>query len=172
MMARDQIALTPQQVEAVRGHMEKTQARSEEQKKKLEAESAALVAMVTPARVDEKAVLAQLDKVLDVEREVKHLHVGLITAVKNLLTPGQQETLRRLGKDGGAKVGEEKHQRLTEKLARVQQAAQDRAASGRDPSDVLRNMEQKFKPLMEAGKTAEAEALLDTALEQLKQDAK
>ena len=105
MMARDQIALTPQQVEAVRGHMEKTQARSEELKKKLEAESAALVAMVTPARVDEKAVLARLDKVLDVEREVKHLHVGLITAVKNLLTPEQQEKLRSLERMAGKSRG-------------------------------------------------------------------
>jgi hypothetical protein len=46
------------------------------------------------------------------------------------------------------------------------------AASGRDPSAVGKVMEEKFKPLIQAGKVVEAEAELDRVLEQLKQDAK
>ena len=172
LMARDRIALTREQQDALRARMEKTQPRSEELKKKLAAENTTLVALVKQERVDEKALLAQLDKLLDVEREAKHLHLGLVSAVKNLLTPEQQEKLRELAKDGGAQLGEEIHKLLTEKLERVQQAAQNWAASGRDPSDVLRSMEEKFKPLMDSGKTIEAEAELDRALEQLTKDTK
>jgi hypothetical protein len=61
--------------------------------------------------------------------------------------------------------------RLTEKVERVKAGAQKWAASGRDPSDVAKTMVGKFKPLMEAGKVVEAEAVLDRVLEQLNEDA-
>ena len=54
--------------------------------------------------MDEAALVAQLDKVLDVERELKHLHIGLLVAIKNLLTPEQQAKLREIAKDGGAQL--------------------------------------------------------------------
>ena len=41
-----------------------------------------------------------------------------------------------------------------------------------DPSAIAKAMEEKFKPLMEAGKVALAEAELDRVLEQLKQEPK
>ena len=62
--------------------------------------------------------------------------------------------------------------RLTEKVERVKAGAQKWAASGRDPSTIGKAMEEKFKPLMEAGKVVEAEAELDRVLEQLKADGK
>ena len=62
--------------------------------------------------------------------------------------------------------------RLTEKVQRVMQGAHQWAASGRDTSDLRKTMEEKFKPLIEAGKVVEAEAELDRVLEQLNQDAK
>ncbi len=49
----------------------------------------------------------------------------------------------------------------------MKERAQKFAESGRDPSDVLKAMEEKVKPLMEAGKVNEAEAQLDRVLEQL-----
>ncbi len=57
--------------------------------------------------------------------------------------------------------------RLTEKVERMQQGAQKWAESGRDPSAILKTMEETFKPLIEAGKVIEAEAELDRILEQL-----
>jgi hypothetical protein len=62
--------------------------------------------------------------------------------------------------------------RLTEKVERVKAGAQKWAASGRDPSTIVKVMEEKFKPFMEAGKVVEAEAELDRVLEQLNKDAK
>ena len=62
--------------------------------------------------------------------------------------------------------------RLTEKVGRVTQGVQRWTTSGRDPSDVLKAMEEKFKPLMEAGKVIEAGVELDRVLEQLAKDTK
>jgi len=41
--------------------------------------------------VNEQQALAQLDKVLDIEREIKRLHIGLAMRLKNRLTPQQQD---------------------------------------------------------------------------------
>ncbi len=75
-----------------------------------------------------------------------------------------------VGNDNAQRVAAT-HERLSEKVERVKQGAQKWAASGRDPSAVLKSMEEKFKPLMDAGKVSAAEAELDRVLEQLGQPA-
>jgi Spy/CpxP family protein refolding chaperone len=172
LLARDQIGLSPEQLTAFRDRVEKAQPRSEELRSELERESAALSAMVKQPRVDEAAVIAQLDKVLDVERALKHLHVGLLAALKNILTPEQQTRLRDIARDGGARLGEDARKRLSGKVERVKAGAQKWAESGRDPSEIAKAMEEKFKPLIDSGKIVEAEDELDRLLEQLGQDAK
>jgi Spy/CpxP family protein refolding chaperone len=172
LLASDRIALTLQQREAFHARMEKTKLRSDELRAKLQRETAALAALAKPPRVDETAIAEQLDKVLDVERELKHLHVGTAVAIKNLLTPEQQAKLREIASDGGKQLMEATRRRLTEKVERVQQGAQQWAASGRDPSPIVKTMEKKVKPLLDAGKVIEAEADLDHLLEQLKPDGK
>jgi Spy/CpxP family protein refolding chaperone len=172
LMARERIALTQEQQDALRARLEKTQPRSDELRAKLERETAALAALAKQERIEETALLAQLDKVLDVERELKHLHVGLAVAIKNLLTPEQQTKLREIVKGGVEQLGEDLRQRLTEKVERVKAAATKMAEGGNDPSEILKAMEEKFKPLMDAGKVVEAEAELDRVLEQLTKDVK
>ncbi len=172
LLAGDRIALTPQQREAFHARMEKTKLRSDELRAKLEHETAALLVLAKQDRVDEAAIGAQLDKVLDVERELKHLHVGAAVAVKNLLTPEQQAKLREIAKDGGARLIAATRKRLTEKVERVNQGVRKWADSGRDPSAILKTMEEKVKPLLDAGKVIEAEAELDRLLERLALDAK
>jgi Spy/CpxP family protein refolding chaperone len=48
------------------------------------------------SRVADAQVLAQLDKVLSLEREVKRTQIGLMVRIKNILTPDQQAKLRQL----------------------------------------------------------------------------
>jgi Spy/CpxP family protein refolding chaperone len=172
LMAGDQIGLTQEQREAVRAHVEKIQPRSNELTERLSRETAALSSLARQERVDEVALTAQLDKVLDAERDLKHLHIGLLAWIKNFLTPEQQAKLKEITKNGGAPFIEATRQRLTEKVQHVQEIMQKWVASGRDPSAIGKTMEEKFKPLIEAGKVREAEAELDRVLEQLKQDAK
>lgn len=172
LMAGDQIGLTQEQREAFRAHVEKTQPRSNELTERLTRETAALSSLARQERVDEAALIAQLDKVLDAERDLKHLHIGLLARIKNLLTPEQQAKLKEITKDGGASFVEATRQRLNEKVQRVKESMQEWAASGRDPSAIGKTMEEKFKPLIEAGKVVEAEAELDRVLEQIKQGAK
>lgn len=158
--------------------MEKTQQSSEELRGKMERETAALAALTNQQRVEEATLLAQLDKVLDVEREVKHLHIGMALALKNLLTPEQQARLREISSESAknhsafAKLDEEAGKRISAKVERVKEGAQKWGESGRDTSDIRKTMEEKFKPLIEAGKASEAEAVLDHVLEQLEQRVK
>jgi Spy/CpxP family protein refolding chaperone len=172
LLARDQIGLTQEQREELRARVEKTQPRSDELRMKLERETTALKSLVKQERVDEVALGAQLDRVLDVERELKHLHVGTLVAIKNLLTPEQQVKLREIERNGVTQLAEDARKRLSEKVERVKEVAQKWADSGRDPSPIGKIMSEKIGPLIEAGKPIEAEAELDHLLEKLAKDAK
>jgi hypothetical protein len=50
--------------------------------------------------VDEAAVLAQADKVMGLEREVKKAHLALLVRIKNLLTEAQKAKLTELRRRG------------------------------------------------------------------------
>src|SRR5262245_58328281 len=170
MLAGDRIGLSETQREKLRAELEQTRLRLDEFRQRLERESAALNALAQKERVDEAALIEQLDKLLNTERDAKRLHMTLLAKIKNLLTSEQQTKLREIAKDGGARLTDETRQRLTEKVEHLEASAQKLAESGRDPSLILRAMEEKFKPLIEAGKVKEAEAELDSMLKKLKED--
>ena len=54
-----------------------------------------LVTLLKQNPVDEAQVMAQLDKVLNAEREVKRAQIALMVRIKNKLTPEQQSRLRQ-----------------------------------------------------------------------------
>ncbi len=151
LLSRDRIALTPEQREALHAHVEKTKPVSDELRAKLEAETAALAALAKQDRVDEAAIGVQLDKVLDVEREAKHLHVGLLLAIKNLLTPEQQAKLREIAKGGGTQLIEATRKRLTDKVERVKQGTQKWEAAGRDHAGHRQNDARKGQAAPRSG---------------------
>ncbi|TMQ12996.1 MAG: periplasmic heavy metal sensor [Deltaproteobacteria bacterium] len=61
----------------------------------MKAEGDALARMLDDARPDEAKVLAQADKVMGLEREMKRAHLGLLVRLKGKLTPAQQATLQK-----------------------------------------------------------------------------
>ena len=65
---------------------------------KMSAESEQLEALLRPASVNEAQVLAQIDRVLAVEREIKRAQVGLLIRIKNALSAQQQAKLAELRK--------------------------------------------------------------------------
>lgn len=172
VMAHAEIGLTPTQLDAVQARLQKTQPRSEELRQRLERETGALSELARQDKVDEVQISAQLDRVLDVERELKHLHIGLLAGIKNLLTPEQLGKLREFQKGGGSQIADEMRRRLSGKVAQVEAGAHAWEANGRDTSEIAQAMQERVKPLLDAGKPLEAEAELDRLLQKLGQDSK
>ena len=172
LLAGDRIGLSQEQREKLQRAVGQTQLRSDELRQRLERESAALAALAKSAHVDEPALTVQLDKLLDAERDAKRLHIGLLATIKNLLTADQQAKLREFAKTGGGNLAEEARQRLSGKVEHLQAGVQKRAESGRDPSAIAQAMQEELKPLLDAGKISDAEAVLDRLLKQLESEEK
>jgi Spy/CpxP family protein refolding chaperone len=62
----------------------------------LKQEGEALAKLLEAAQPDEEKVLAQADKVMALEREVKRAHLGLLVRLKSRLTPAQQAMLQKV----------------------------------------------------------------------------
>jgi len=92
--ARD-LNLTDEQKLYMRSETQKTMATFQELQWKLQDQMELLQETMKSTSVNEQQALAQLDKVLDLEREIKRLHIGLAVRLKNRLTPEQQEQLHK-----------------------------------------------------------------------------
>ncbi|MEI7924046.1 MAG: hypothetical protein WCJ40_19225 [Planctomycetota bacterium] len=86
-------------------------------------------------------------------------------------SPGGVDAKRKTDKPPSGSQ-EETVRRLTEKVERVKAGAEKWAADGRDPAEIIMTMQEKFEPLMQAGKIAEAEAVVDGILKKLGMDLK
>jgi Spy/CpxP family protein refolding chaperone len=60
---------------------------------KMQDEAQKLNELVQGSKVDEAQTLAQVDRVLGIEREIKRAHMALLVRIKNSLTAEQQGTL-------------------------------------------------------------------------------
>ena len=90
------IQLSDAQKTALIADVKQAQVRLVELQWELQRAMEPLVDQLAPVKVDERQVLAQLDKVLAAEREVKRMHLMLAARLKNILTPEQQRALREL----------------------------------------------------------------------------
>ena len=91
-----QLNLTEEQKTYMRAEIQKTTTMFQELQWKLQDQSEQLHETMKSASVNEQQALAQLDKVLDLEREIKRLHIGLAVRLKNRLTPEQQDQLNKM----------------------------------------------------------------------------
>ena len=89
-----EIGLNEEQKVFFKSEGRKAQSRFTELQWTLQDEMEKLQALVKSPRVDEAQTLAQLDKILDVERNIKRTQIGLMVRLKNKLTPEQQAQLR------------------------------------------------------------------------------
>jgi len=97
VMANQQaINLTDRQRSGIRQAMTEVQSRFIDLQFRMSGEVESLQRLIQPASVDEAKVLAQVDRVLAVEREVKHAQLSLMIRIKNLLTEQQQAQLGSL----------------------------------------------------------------------------
>ncbi len=88
------IGLSEEQKTFFKSEARKAQTRFTELQWTLQDEMEKLQALVKSPQVDEAQTLAQLDKILDAERNIKRTQIALLVRLKNKLTPDQQAQLR------------------------------------------------------------------------------
>jgi Spy/CpxP family protein refolding chaperone len=90
------IGLKENQRIAIQTAMQKMMERFTELQWQQSAETETMMSLLNKERPDEKELLAQLDKLLNIENEIKRLHLSLMLKVRNTLTPEQQAQLREM----------------------------------------------------------------------------
>lgn len=96
MQHQRELALTDDQKTFMRGEIQRTTTRFNELNWQLQDEMEALIETVKGNSINEQLALAQLDKVLESEREIKRLHMELAIRIKNKLTADQQMKLQTI----------------------------------------------------------------------------
>jgi Spy/CpxP family protein refolding chaperone len=96
MQYRQEINLTADQSKSLRNEIQKAQTKFLDMQWDMQSEKEKLVLLLKAKPVDEGAVLAQLDKVLDREREIKKTQISLLIRIKNQLSAAQQSKLMEL----------------------------------------------------------------------------
>ena len=93
---QEAIGLSAEQKDYFKTEIRQAQLKFTELQWKLQDEMEKLVSLARQPRVDEPQILAQLEKVLAAEREIKREQVTLLVRIKNKLTPEQQGKLLEL----------------------------------------------------------------------------
>ena len=100
---QEAIGLSAEQKEYLKAEIRQAQLKFTELQWKLQDEMEKLVALVKQPRVDEQQVLAQLERLLAAEREIKRAQVTLLVRIKNKLTAEQQGKLLEIRSKPGSK---------------------------------------------------------------------
>ena len=96
MQHRLELGLSDEQRAAIKDEAIKASTRFNELQWQMQDEMETMATLMRGPSIDEQKALAQLDKVLNIEREVKRTQLGLSIRIKNKLTPEQQTKLKGL----------------------------------------------------------------------------
>jgi len=96
MQHRRELGITDEQKTFIRDESIKASTRFNQLQFQMQDEVETMVTLMKGVTVDEQKALAQLDKVLNIEREVKRTQLGLSIRIKNKLTAEQQGKLQEL----------------------------------------------------------------------------
>lgn len=66
----------------------------------LQGESEKMIQLLQEQPVDETKVLAEVDRILALEKDIKKMQISLLVRIKNILTPAQQSKLSKIQKAG------------------------------------------------------------------------
>jgi Spy/CpxP family protein refolding chaperone len=89
-----ELGLTDDQKTFMRGEIQKTTTRFNDLQWQLQDAMEVLHQILEASSVNEQQALSQLNKLLDIEREIKQLQIGMGIRLKNQLTPEQQTKLQ------------------------------------------------------------------------------
>jgi Spy/CpxP family protein refolding chaperone len=102
MRNQNAIRLTDEQQKSIRDAVVKMMPRFTELRWQQSAENETMITLFNQERPDEKQVLAQLEKLLSIENEIKRVRAGLLVRIKSELTPEQQIQLRAFKNKGNS----------------------------------------------------------------------
>jgi Spy/CpxP family protein refolding chaperone len=93
---QQEIGLDETQRQSLRSEMHKAQKKFVDFQFELQGETERMLQLLEERPVDESRVLAQADRILALEKEIKKTHLTLLVRVKNLLTREQQAKLSEI----------------------------------------------------------------------------
>jgi Spy/CpxP family protein refolding chaperone len=96
MRHQQQLQLTEQQRTTIKEAVKQLQTQTLEFQWELQELNEALSEMLARESVDSRAALAQVERMLEIEGQVKRMHLDLLIRIKNTLTREQQEQLRSM----------------------------------------------------------------------------
>lgn len=96
MKYSQEVNLDEGQAKAIKETIQKAQTKFLDMQWGMQSEVEKLAQLLKARPVDENAVLAQVDQVLNREREIKKTQISLLVRIKNLLTDAQQNKLMEL----------------------------------------------------------------------------
>jgi Spy/CpxP family protein refolding chaperone len=96
MKYRQDINLDEGQSKAIKEAIQKAQTKFLDMQWDMQSDTEKLVQLLKARPVDENAVLAQMDQVLNREREIKKAQISLLVRIKNTLSEAQQNKLMEL----------------------------------------------------------------------------
>jgi len=96
MKNQREIGLAEGQEKTIKEAIQRTQAKFLEMQWQMQGEAGSLIQLLKARPVDEGAVLAQIDRVLDLERNIKRAQISLLIRIKNTLSDQQIARLTEL----------------------------------------------------------------------------
>ena len=93
MQHQSEIGLQESQRASLTSAIQAAQSKFMDTQWKLSAEGEKMGRLLQGSQVDEAAVLEEVDRILNLEREIKKAQVSLMVRIKNMLTPEQQKKL-------------------------------------------------------------------------------
>ena len=101
MQHQSEIGLQDSQRASLTSAIQQAQGKFMDMQWKLSAEGEKMGRLLQGTQVDETAVLDEVDRILNMEREMKRTQIGLMVRIKNTLTAAQQAKLMEIRNQRG-----------------------------------------------------------------------
>ncbi|HEY4228963.1 MAG TPA: periplasmic heavy metal sensor [Thermoanaerobaculia bacterium] len=88
-----ELGLDDAQKTSIKSEVQKAQGKFVDLQFELQGESEKMVRLLQQKPVDEAGVLAEVDRILALEKDIKKTQISLLVRIKNVLTAAQQEKL-------------------------------------------------------------------------------
>jgi Spy/CpxP family protein refolding chaperone len=93
-----ELGLDDGQKNSIKTEVQKAQGRFVDLQFELQGESEKMIRLLQEKPVSETSVLAEVDRILSLEKDIKKAQISLLVRIKNVLTPAQQAKLSELPK--------------------------------------------------------------------------